>query len=197
LKSSSISITQVLYGIDLGAQTAKELLESDSSQLTEPLDYVQTLARAGLAEMRALIFDLRPEALATEGPVAGLNKQVLSLRARHRLEVEANLIPEPAAPLEVKETVYRIAQEALHNVVKHARARKVELMLACTGARLCLDVRDDGIGFDPARPYPGHPGLASMRERTAQHGGKLDLESAPGAGTHVHVEIPLPSGRER
>jgi signal transduction histidine kinase len=190
------SVSQALYGIALGAQTARELVAEESTDgelrraLAEPLDYVSGLAEAGLAEMRALLFELRPESLASEGLVAGLQKQVASLRARHRLEVAAELGEEPDVPLDVKETAYRITQEALQNVVRHARAKRVWLILMDKGDGLMVEVRDDGIGFDPTLAHPGHLGLQTMRERAERVGGSLKLASARGEGTTVYVRLP-------
>ena len=191
------SVSQALYGIQLGALTAHELLEAEpadtdlKSSLAEPLDYVLGLADAGLAEMRALIFELRPESLETEGLVAGLTKQVASLRARHHIDVEANLSGEPNVPLEVKETLYRIAQEALHNTVKHANATRVRLGLVCDGGAVVLEVSDDGKGFDASGSFPGHLGLRSMRERAEKLGGKFEVESGLDSGTRIVVQIPI------
>ena len=116
------SVSQTLYGISLGAQTAREALESDPGEAIAPLEYVISLAEAGLAEMRALIFELRPESLASEGLITALTKQVVVLRTRYKLTVDAQLGEEPALSLERKHTLYRIAREALHNIVKHAHA---------------------------------------------------------------------------
>jgi hypothetical protein len=99
--------------------------------------------------MRALIFELRPEALEREGLVAALAKQAAALQARYDLSIRTELCEEPALPLKVKQELYRIAQEALHNTVKHARARTVDLMLRETANAVILEVGDDGVGFDP------------------------------------------------
>jgi len=187
------SVSQALYGIALGARTARTLLDRDPKQAVEPLDYVLSLAEAGLAEMRALIFELRPESLKEEGLVAALTKQIEFVRARHRIAVEARLPDEPAVSLEAKEAVYRIAQEALNNTIKHARASKVALELNGGTRELVLEVSDDGVGFDTAESFPGHLGLRSMRERAATLGGMLDVESAPARGTRVRVRIPVPA----
>jgi len=96
--------------------------------------------------MRALIFELRPESL---------EKQASALRARHEVEVEAVLCDEPNVPLEKKEALYRIAQEALHNTVKHARAKAVDLKMECDPGRITLTVSDDGSGFDPEGDFRG------------------------------------------
>jgi signal transduction histidine kinase len=93
----------------LGAKTARTLLKRDPNQAAEPLDYVLSLSEAGLAEMRALIFELRPEFLVKEGLVAALEKQAAALEARHEIQVEATLCDEPKTSPEAKETVYRIA----------------------------------------------------------------------------------------
>src|SRR5256885_605592 len=177
------SVSQALYGISLGAHTAKETLESDPEQALTSIDYILTLTEAGLAEMRALIFELRPESLEIEGLVAALTKQVAVLRSRYKLTVDADLGEEPDLLMETKHALYRVAQEALHNIVKHARASKVELRLARQANEITLEVHDNGKGFDPAGPFPGHLGLRSMRERVTKIGGKLSIESVPRQGT--------------
>jgi PAS domain S-box-containing protein len=187
------SVSQALYGIALGARTARALAEQDPSQLTEPLDYVLSLAEAGMTEMRSLIFELRPESLAAEGLVAALGKRVAVLRTRHHLTVRADLCQEPELPLRLKETLYRIAQEALHNAVKHANAAHIDLRLSATDTHVELEVGDDGVGFAPAaESRPGHLGLQSMRERAAVHRGAIRIESAVGVGTTVRARLPIP-----
>lgn len=188
------SVSQALYGIALGARTARTLVERntvDKLSLAEPLDYVLTLAEAGLAEMRALIFELRPESLETEGLVAALTKQADALRARHQIEVRTNLGDEPQVSLNIKEALYRVAQEAMQNTVKHAQASQVELSLAVASDWLVLEVKDDGLGFDPSQEFPGHLGLRSMRERVESLGGELTIDSAQQMGTRVLVHIPI------
>ena len=116
------SVSQALYGVSLGVNTALTLFDTDRTKVLEALNYALSLTHAGLTEMRALIFELRPESLEMEGLVVALTKQVEALRVRHGIEVELSLCDEPDVPLAVKEALYRIAQEALHNAVKHARA---------------------------------------------------------------------------
>ena len=183
------SVSQVLYGITLNAGTAREVLEEDAEQAAEPLDHVLSLSEAALAEMRALIFELRPESLEEEGLIAALERQVMAVQSRHKLQINADLCEEPETSLEIKETIYRIAQEALHNVVKHARATDVELSLKCDAERIVLEISDDGIGFDPSGDFPGHLGLRSMRERAERLGGALEVQSTPGKGTRVRTCI--------
>jgi signal transduction histidine kinase len=141
--------------------------------------------------MRALIFELRPEALAEEGLVAGLAKQASALSAREGLVIGVDG-PGGRLPLgpEAEQELYRVGQEALANVVKHARATSATVRVAATDLTVSIEVSDDGRGFDPAAVGPEHFGLRSMRGRVADLGGRLEITSAPGRGTAVRVEVP-------
>ena len=183
------SVSQALYAISLGAQTAVELVHADPTNAAEPMEYVVSLANAALAEMRAMIFDLRPEALAQEGLVAALRRQAAAVEARHQISVGTNLKSEPAISPTAKEMLYRIAQEALQNVVKHSRANHVVLTLADSSDEVTLTVQDDGRGFDTTGTFPGHLGLTSMRERATKAGAQIFVESTPGDGCTVSVSL--------
>ena len=183
------SVSQALYGILLGAHTAQKQLKTAPDKAGEALSYVENLAQAGLAEMRALIFELRPEALERDGLVGALRKLLDALETRHELNTHGELGEEPDLPLSSKQVVYRIAQEATHNIVKHAHARNVWLSLAQTADGHRLTVRDDGLGFDPELDYTGQLGLKSMRERSGGLGGRLEITSSDG-GTTVELVLP-------
>jgi len=185
------SLSQTLYGVALGAHTALAFLDSKRDKVVEALNYVLSLADAGLMEMRALIFDLRPESLEEEGLASALTKQAAALHARYDIEVKTEICEEPEAPIETKEAIYRIAQEALHNAAKHARASRLGVRLSYKQGNLVLEVSDDGVGFDPAKSYPGHLGLNSMRERASRLRGQLEIRSTPSGGTSVHAKFPL------
>lgn len=186
------SVSQALFGIGLGARTARTLLDRDPLKAAEPLDFVIALAETGLTEMRALIFELRPDALESEDLVRLLEQQAAAVRARHRLLVETDLGTEPALFLKVKEMLYRIAQEALHTTTKHAQARTVTISLHQRPDGIMLVVEDDGVGFDPDGSFPGHLGLRSIRERANLHGATVEMESSPGRGARVRVFVPSP-----
>lgn len=185
------SVSQALYGIVLGAQTARTFLDRDPQQAVEPLDYVLALSEAGLAEMRALIFELRPETLEKEGLIEALTKQVTMLQARHGLEVRTAFGPEPNIAIQHKEAVYWIAREALHNVVKHAHASVIELSVTTAPDSLALSIADDGTGFNIDGDYSGHLGLKSMSERAANIGGTLHVLSGAGSGTRIELRVPI------
>jgi len=184
------SVSQALYGISLGAHTALAHLDGDRNKTLEAMTYVISLAQAGLAEMRALIFELRPESLELEGLVMALSKQAAALRARYALDLELNTCEEPDLHLSVKEALYRVALEALHNAVKHARCSRLVVKLICLDDEVELSIQDNGVGFDPHGSYPGHLGLHSMEERAQKVGGTLSIESSPGSGARVKILIP-------
>lgn len=184
------SVSQVLYGIGMGASAARGWLDTDPQQAIEPTDYVLSLVKAGIAEMRALIFELRPESLAQEGLVAALDKLAAVLPPRYGLIVETSLSEEPDVPLEIKEALYRVGQEAMHNAARHARASRVEVQFDVGPNALILTVEDNGIGFDPMADFPGHLGLQSMRERIERLGGELTIESSPRSGSRIRAELP-------
>ena len=184
------SVSQAVYGIALGARSAMELLSTDPTQVREPLEYVLRLSEAALAEMRALIFELRPEALEREGLTGALKHHTAVLRTRHGIAVEESLAGEPTMSWESKQALYRIAQEALHNAGRHARATRVRIGLSEDDAQIRLEVSDNGVGFDSQVAYPGHFGLNTMRERANELGGSLEIESRPQAGTSVRAIIP-------
>jgi PAS domain S-box-containing protein len=188
------SVSQALYGIALGARTVRTLLERNPENpkaLQAPVDYILSLAETGLSEMRALIFELRPEALEVEGLVAALEKQADSLQARHQIEVQTSFCEEPALPIDSKEALYRICQEALQNIIKHAHADRVEVRLMVDDGQVVLEIQDNGIGFNPQGSFPGHLGLLSMNERALKIAGKLHVNSSPGEGTLIRAELPL------
>jgi PAS domain S-box-containing protein len=184
------SVAQALYGISLAVHTALKTLDSDRDKVLQALKYALSLTDGGLSEMRAMIFELRPESLETEGLVAALTKRTAAVRARHGIVVDLSLCDEPDLPLATKEALYRIALEALQNAIKHARCNRLDVRLSCQSDGWCLEVCDNGVGFDPLAAYPGHLGLLSMRERAASAGGALTIASVPHCGTQIRALVP-------
>jgi signal transduction histidine kinase len=187
------SISQVLYGIALGLKTARTLLDRDPTSAAEPLDYCMTLAETGLAEIRALIFELRPESLEKEGLIIALIKQADGLKARYHLDIELDLGSEPPVSIAIKETIYRIAQEGLNNIIRHAQATKTCIRLAWSADQLLFEIEDNGQGFDPILEKPGHIGLTSMRERAQRIGATLSIMSNAGQGTLIQLFLKDPA----
>lgn len=184
------SVTQSLFSMTMIAGALPRLLEKDIARARERCERLNELASGALAEMRALIFELHPESLEREGLAAALERQVAALRARHGLVIECHVDSIDDAPLYVQEALYRIAQEAMHNTVKHARAQHVNVRLVAGDRLIVLEVCDDGVGFDPSGEFPGHLGHRSMRERAEGLGGTLTIASTMERGTCVQVELP-------
>ncbi len=189
------SVSQALYSIALGARTAQTLInrdleDFDKKSLSEPIEHILSIAEVGLAEMRALIFELRPESLEIDGLNAGLTKQVEAFQTWHKIDVQINLCTEPDIPIEKKLLLYRVVQESLHNVAKHAKAKHVLIDFSCQKDLIWLQVQDDGRGFDVTTPSRGL-GLHSMRERVEQGGGTFEVISVPEEGTSIIIQLPI------
>ncbi len=183
------SVSQALYAISLTAKAARRHLPASPERSLDPIDQVIALADSSLSEMRSIIFDLRPEVLATEGLVAALRRHAAALRVRHTVTITTPEGPEPSIPIETKDALYRIIQEAMNNALKHAQPSLVEVTFARTLQGFAVEVRDDGRGFEVAPDYPGHLGLVSMRERAARVRATFTLRSAVGAGCAVGIVL--------
>jgi signal transduction histidine kinase len=182
-----------LASLNIRLRTARKLLERDHHPVAEEIEELAELAQANIQDIRRLIQDLRPAALDELGLMSALREYVARYQEEHGLEV-ALALPEgdERLPAPVETALFRIAQEALNNVAKHAQARRVEVAMTHDRGGVTLHIADDGRGFDPQAPQPGtHLGLWSMRERVEQLGGRFEVESAPGAGTTVRAIIPL------
>jgi signal transduction histidine kinase len=186
------SVTQQLFGVVLSAESASELLGRGDGAAGEQLERVQALARGAMEELRSVVFELRPASLEAEGLGQALRKHVEVLRHVSGREIELRVASPPALGAAAAGQVFRIAQEALQNAHRHAGAERIEVRLENGGGRLALSVADDGRGFDVLAPgvRGRRLGLTSMEERAAELGGRLTIESRPGEGTTVRLEVP-------
>jgi signal transduction histidine kinase len=185
------SVTQNLFGVVLAAESAATLLDRDPATARVQLQRVQELARAGMEELRSLIFELRPAALADEGLAATLRKHIGVLRRVHDQDIALHVAGTPRLNGSADGDVFRIAQEAVNNALHHARASRIDVGLDARNGTLVLTVDDDGVGFDPAAPAlrARRLGLTSMEERARALGGALRIDSRPGEGTRVRLEV--------
>ncbi|WP_067450302.1 GAF domain-containing sensor histidine kinase [Actinomadura macra] len=195
------AVAQKLFSLRLTARTAAALAERDPARTVKELEQVERLAAEALAELRAVIFELRPADLA-DGLVASLRKHVEVLDRAHETAVRFAAEGADVLSEEHEAVAYRIAQEALYNALRHADARTVDVRLAADGEQVVLEVADDGSGFDASEPGQGNErgqgngdagglGLASMRERAVSIGATLTIDAARGRGTTVRLEVPL------
>ena len=186
------SVTQAIYGVVLGTRSTLAMLrrDPDPGAAVAALGDVAAMAETALSEMRELLVELHPRSLLDEGLVGALRRLTAAAASRYRgVEVECALGDEPDLPAATGEALYRIAQEALRNALRHGRPRRVTVSLRTSGGGLVLEVCDDGAGFDPTAACPGHLGLVSMRERAARIGARLELLSAAEQGTTVRVSV--------
>jgi signal transduction histidine kinase len=188
------SVTQSLYSLTLFAEATRHMAGEDSEQgrdaLIDRITRIGEIAQQALKEMRLLVYELRPPALADEGLIRALRGRLEAVEGRAGIETRFVVGDLITLPPEVEAELYRIALEALNNALKHARASQVTVSLRCEDDRVALEIRDDGIGFDPAiGRESGGVGLRSMAERAARMGGTLDIDSTPGGGTAVTVRV--------
>jgi signal transduction histidine kinase len=185
------AVSQKLFGLVLAAESAGTLLERDPVAAREQVAKLQTVAQEARDELRSLVFELRPPDLERDGLCGALRKHVELLRRLQPVEIDldldAELEREPARDLEL----LRLAQEAIHNSLRHAQAQHLAVRLHWEDGRVLLEVEDDGVGFDPsARALRAtHLGLTSMEERAERMGGRLEIRSAPGSGTRVRIDV--------
>jgi len=188
------SLTQTLFSLSLAAESAAALAgPATDPRLAEQLDRTRELARSALAETRALVGTLRPPDLDAEGLSVALRKRVELLRRVHHVAIGLTLRgPARLRDRTLEREVLTVATEALSNALQHAGASRIEVALDTGGDAVRLAVADDGTGFDlPATVRGSHRlGLTSMRERAEALGGVLHVDTAPGAGTRVTLEVP-------
>jgi PAS domain S-box-containing protein len=181
------AVSQTLFSASIIAESLPRLWEREPDTVWQGLDQLRQLTRGALAEMRALLLELRPTALA-KAELSDLLRQLADVIAtRAGATVSLKIEGAESFPLEVKIALYRIAQEALNNIVKHARATQVGVRLSSQPGQVELVIRDDGCGFDPDQIFPGHLGLGILRERVEKIGATVSLISQVGQGTEVKV----------
>jgi PAS domain S-box-containing protein len=184
------SVTQTLYSVNLHAEAAGMALDAGNQDVVaESLQKLQTMTHQAMMDLRMLIFELHPPILKHEGLAAALRARLATVETRAGLQTELQVEGEDHLPLALAQELFWIAVEAFNNVLKHAKARRVQVNLLFSADRVRLTITDDGQGFDPhaARSQSGM-GLCSIAGRVEHIGGRLDLEAAPGHGTTVCVE---------
>jgi len=187
------SVTQGLYGIMLHADAAKGLLSTGKNErVTEYLNEIKAAGKEGLAEMRLLIFELRPPVLEAEGLAAALETRLYAVEKRAGLKAEIQSEIEGRLPLDVEDGLYRIAQEVLNNALKHAMAQHIWVKISQDGDLVSLEIKDDGIGFDlDTARKSGGMGISGMEERAKKMNGQLIIKSQPDKGTCTLIEVKI------
>jgi PAS domain S-box-containing protein len=187
------SVTQLLYGICLYCTATSRIIRSGNvTQVEENLTEIKDNALQALQEMRLLILELNPPMLQKEGLVAALQASLEAIENRTGLETELKTDGVHRLPRAVEAQLYRIAMEALNNLVRYAQAKKVSVDLRSGDDWIWMEIRDNGVGFDVAKARSsGGMGLQSMEQRARQLKGHLEVISQPGSGTRILVEAPV------
>ena len=182
------ALTSILLGLKAigGAQSKEDAAHAEAE--------VRALVVQALQDVRALAVELRPSALDDFGLGPAVERLAHTFGERSGIGTSVETHLEARLPPEIETTLYRVVQEALSNIVKHAGAQHVSIVIAQRGATVAATVDDDGQGFDEANIRADAIGLTGMRERLALVGGTLEIESAPGGGTTVAAQVPLPAG---
>jgi signal transduction histidine kinase len=204
------AVTQTLFSASLIAEALPALWERDQEMGRERLAMLRQMSRGALAEMRTLLLELRPAALVETSLEDLLRQLGEAVTGREGVPVTVEVEGRCELPADLHVALYRIAQEALNNVVRHARASQVTVHLRCTprvpssssregegpGVKVELVIHDDGRGFDPGDAPPEHMGLGIMRERAGAVGAQLGIVSQTGQGTQVTVVWPEDEGQQ-
>lgn len=186
------AVSQKLFSLRLTAQAAAALVDADPARAKDELRQVAALAAEAADELRAVVVELRPAALDEDGLVATLRTQADVLDRVHSAGVTFRASRVRALPAAQEEALLRVAQEATHNALRHADPGTVSVTLEGHGKGARLRISDDGRGFDPTAVQRAgrHLGLVSMRERADGVGGRLTVQSEPGKGTVIEMEVP-------
>ena len=184
------SVTQSLYGISLYAQAAAGNVNANQiNQAVEYIEDIQNTAQESLADMRLLIYELKPPILDKEGLIAALQNRLISVEDRARIKSSLQTNLSGRLPTQVEEGIYQITREALNNIIKHAKAKNISIRIQRESEFILVEISDDGIGFEPGKIRRGCLGLVNMQECAQSQGWKLEIESSPGNGTHIKLEI--------
>jgi signal transduction histidine kinase len=185
------SVAQALYSMTLYAEaTNRAMAAGKQDVVTKNIRELHDMAREAMLDMRLLIFELHPTVLEDEGLIAALQARIAAVESRGGVQAQIYVDEERRLPLPIEEALYWIAQEALNNAVKHAKAQHVAIRLYFGERKVHLEVQDDGSGFDAAvSRHTGGMGMRGIKERVEQIDGKLDIQSVPEEGTTIKVEV--------
>jgi two-component system sensor histidine kinase UhpB len=184
---------QLLAAMKMDISTLQQHLPQSDARIVRHLSSINELVDAMVASVRRIIADLPPKVLEDVGLYSALEVMTANFEKRHQITCRVHLSdPEPILEAKVATAIYRVVQETLNNVAKHAHANYVEAQVVCSDADIKLCVKDNGRGMAPDKlQKPGSFGLIGMRQRVTALGGKMNIESAEGAGTAIKITIPI------
>jgi signal transduction histidine kinase len=190
------AVNQSLFSAGLIAEVLPRLWDRDQTQARQSLEDLRRLTRGAMAEMRALLAELRPSTL-TDAELGELLRLLgNAFTGRTNIPISLDMLGQGTLPAGVQVAIYRICQESLNNIAKHARAGQVKIHLKQEEASIELSIRDDGLGFDPEQTSSGHYGISMMHERAEAVGAHLSITSQPGRGTELMIHWAKTSTKE-
>jgi len=181
------TVAQTIYSANLITEVLPYIWDRNPEEGKRDLKKLQHLTRGALAEMRTIIFELRPSALETASLETLLRQLGFALSGRARIQVQMSIEGEYPLPVHVKTTIYRIAQEIFNNIAKHSEATEGQIVLKMKPDGLMLDITDNGKGFKPSRTSSKGLGLRIMQERAAMIGARIEIKSEHAQGTNIKV----------
>ena len=190
------SVTQLLYSLTLFAEMASDAnAAGESGACQRSLVRIGDIAYQVVKEMRLLLYELMPSTLLNDGLVKALDRRLDSVERRAGIDVQLEFESCPFLTPSVELELYRIAQEALNNILLHAEADHIAVSLKCESRAIVLKIEDNGIGFSPESvALRGGLGIKNMRERAERLNSRLDIHSNPGKGTCVQIRVEVPDG---
>lgn len=181
------TVTQTLFSSNLIAEVLPKLWKKDPESVIKRLNEIRMLNNLALTEIRALLFDLRPSSFKNEDLGEHLKELAKSMGIKTKIPISVKIEKKYRYPHKVEVGFYRIAQEALNNIVKHSSASKAKLVLKSLASKIALDIEDDGVGFNTENNYSESLGLIIMKERVKMIGASFEIKSSPGKGTKISV----------
>jgi NarL family two-component system sensor histidine kinase LiaS len=185
------AVSQQLFAISMLSSAVLEQIPGHENPLRRQITAIESMAGKAQDEMRALLLHLRPAVLEGKGLRQGLDEFMAAFRERHSIQVRWEIGELPPLPAGVEDHLFRIVQEALSNVLRHARATSVTVRLQAAGRQVRLKVIDDGVGFSTDQAKRSSYGLQVIRERASEVGGVAEIISIPGQGTQLEVKVPI------
>jgi signal transduction histidine kinase len=185
------SVAQTMYSISLFIDATRLALQTNKPKVVQShLEELTLLSREAMSDMRLLIFELRPPILEKSGLAAALRSRLESVEAKAGFETHFETEGTFHFTAAQESELYRIAQEALNNAIKHAQANRVTIRLIGQADCIQMTIEDDGVGFDPLNvSHGGGQGFRNMRERAANIGARCSFQSVPGQGTKITIEV--------
>ncbi|WP_078552638.1 sensor histidine kinase [Bacillus alkalicellulosilyticus] len=189
------AVSQQLFAISMMTAALPHSLQKKPDKVLGQIETIEKMAAAAQSEMRALLLHLRPSHLEGKNLMLGIEDLLTELKLKHQLSINWKIEQLSTIPKGIEDHLFRLVQEAVSNILRHAKAERIDVQLREVKGQLRLKITDNGIGFDISQQKSSSYGLKMMKERVTEIGGVLEIMSAPGKGTQVEAKVPLVHSR--